>query len=118
MSNLKVVKKKDIVFIDILNETELDISTADKILNDVLTEALKSDARDVKLNMSGIEFMDAHAMWAMIRIHRELKAEGKCLVIQNTHKEVDRVFRITKADKVLNIEDDLSARNKNVGSEQ
>ncbi len=80
---------------------ELDLLTS-PALADAL-EALASGDRRVVLDLRGLEFMDSTGLAVILRFHQRTKDEDFDLVVVRGPEAVDRVFRVTQTDKLLEV---------------
>lgn len=79
---------------------ELDLSTAAPLWA-VLDSHLAAGRRYLRLDLSGVTFLDATALTGITRTHRELLARRGTLVITGVRVLVGRVLRMTGLDEVL-----------------
>jgi anti-anti-sigma factor len=85
-------------------EGELDLAGAPRLLS-VLT-ALEGD---VELQCSGLEFIDAAGLSAVLRAHKTCTARGHKLVIVDPSRAVLRVVHMVELDNVLHLRRDGGA---------
>lgn len=79
---------------------ELDLATAPPLWA-VLQGHLAAGRRFVRLDMSGVTFLDATALTGITRAHQDLLAARGTLVITGVRARVARVLRLTGLDEVL-----------------
>ena len=79
---------------------ELDLSTAAPLWA-VLKGHVEAGRRFLRLDMSGVTFLDAAALSGITDVHRELLRRRGTLVITGVRPIVSRVLRMTHLDKVL-----------------
>lgn len=79
---------------------ELDLATAAPLWA-VLQGHLAAGRRFIRLDMSGVTFLDATALSGITRAHRDLLAARGTLVITGVRARVARVLRLTGLDEVL-----------------
>ena len=79
---------------------ELDLSTAAPLWA-VLRGHLNSGRRFLRLDVSGVTFLDATALTGITSAHRDLLANRGTLVITGVRTIVARVLRLTGLDEVL-----------------
>jgi anti-sigma B factor antagonist len=77
---------------------ELDLAGASALVS-VLTDR----DGDVELDCSGLEFIDAAGVGAIVRAHQASEARGAKLVLVDLSKPVVRVLRLMNLDTVLHI---------------
>jgi len=79
---------------------ELDLHTAAPLWA-VLESHLAAGRRFLRLDLSGVTFLDATALTGITAVHRELLARRGTLVITGVRARVSRVLRLTGLDEVL-----------------
>jgi anti-sigma B factor antagonist len=79
---------------------ELDLSTAAPLWA-VLEGHVESGRRFLRLDMSGVTFLDAAALTGITDVHEKLLARRGTLVITGVRPIVARVLRMTHLDRVL-----------------
>ena len=79
-------------------EGELDVAGVSPLLL-----VLADQDGDVDLDCSGLEFIDAAGVGAIVRAHQACEARGAKLVLVDPSNPVVRVLRLVKLDTVLHI---------------
>lgn len=79
---------------------ELDLSTAAPLWA-VLQSHLAAGRRFLRLDLSGVTFLDATVLSGITRTHKELLSRRGTLVITGVRALVSRVLRMTGMDQVL-----------------
>jgi anti-sigma B factor antagonist len=79
---------------------ELDVTTAAPLWA-VLQGHLAAGRRFVRLDLSGVTFIDATALTGITRAHEEFLAGRGTLVISGVRPPVARVLRMTALDEIL-----------------
>jgi anti-sigma B factor antagonist len=79
---------------------ELDLATAAPLWA-VLQGHVAAGRRFLRLDMSGVTFLDATALTGITRAHQELLVRRGTLVITGVRVLVSRVLRLTGLDEVL-----------------
>jgi anti-sigma B factor antagonist len=74
-------------------------------LRQILGEARDRGARDLRLSMSAVEFMDSAGLAALVSGLKQAKNNGGSLVIENPSPAVRKVLELTLLDKVIPIEE-------------
>ena len=95
---IKVGMDGDIVIVELTGD--LVASTADQLKAQV-SGLLSKNFRFVLLEMSKIGFMDSSGLGACMAAHKSLADKGGMLVCARPSEAVDKIFRITRADKKL-----------------
>jgi anti-anti-sigma factor len=94
---------------------QLDIGTAVQISGELdffsgprlsqVVQAINVDGRRrVVLDLTGLQFCDAGGVRALLRAHRSVDAQGGQLVVRGVSGLPRRVFAITGADQVLDLD--------------
>ena len=84
-------------------EGELDISTADK-LKEQLHKLADEKKIDIKIDLSNLDYIDSIGLGVMIGVLKKLKIEDKEIYILNPKNNVKKIFTITGLDKIFNLE--------------
>lgn len=79
---------------------ELDLHTAAPLWA-VLESHLAAGRRFLRLDLSGVTFLDATALTGITSVHKELLGRRGTLVITGVRALVSRVLRLTGLDEVL-----------------
>ncbi len=82
---------------------EVDIATAELLDDELQSEVLATDG-DVRVDSSGLDFIDSSALHALVRAHRKLEPDGRRLVLHDPSNFVRRVIEINGLADVLMIE--------------
>lgn len=98
-SNLNLKEK----FWDVTLEGELDVSTADK-LKEQLHKIVDEEMLDVKINLSDLEYIDSTGLGVMIGVLKKLRVNNKEIYILKPRDNVKKIFNITGLDKIFNME--------------
>jgi anti-anti-sigma factor len=70
---------------------ELDVATSDQLINQ-LEPALQGNG-DLRLDLSGVEFIDSSGIHPLVELSRELGDRGP-VVVHSPSNEVARVFEV------------------------
>lgn len=79
---------------------ELDLATSAPLWA-VLDSHLRAGRRFIRLDMSGVTFLDATALSGIVSVHERLLAARGTLVVNGVRSLVARVLRMTGLDEVL-----------------
>jgi anti-anti-sigma factor len=82
---------------------EVDIATAVLLDDELQSEALATDG-DVRVDSSGLEFIDSSGLHALVRAHRRLEPDGRRLVLQDPSDFLRRVIEINGLADILVVE--------------
>ena len=78
---------------------EVDLSVADELRNAGLA-ALSPLTGTLRIDLSGVTFMDSSALGALVMI-RNAAADHHTVVVENAQPQVHRVLKITGLDQVF-----------------
>ena len=90
-------------FWEISLEGELDISSADK-LKENLHSLLEKSMLDMKINLKELDYIDSTGLGVMIGVLKKLKLNDKQIYISNPKSNVKKIFTITGLDKIFKLE--------------
>lgn len=82
---------------------EVDIATAELLDDELQSEVLATEG-DVRVDSSGLDFIDSSGLHALVRAHQRLEPEGRRLVVQDPSDFVRRVIEINGLADILVIE--------------
>ena len=91
----------------ILDETQLEA-----LSRDVLGELDKTTEERVILDFQKVQFMSSSMLGKLVQIHKKCKEFKVKLKLSAIDKEILEVFKITKLDKLFDIESDEAAARK------
>jgi anti-anti-sigma factor len=82
----------------------LDADVADKLRSSLFELADKNpEAPSLRLDMTGVIFIDSSGLAALIALHKRLRAEGRSMSVANLSGDAARIFRIMNMEKYLDI---------------
>jgi anti-sigma B factor antagonist len=82
---------------------ELDLSSSPRLAETL--EALAGEDRRVVLDLRDLQFMDSTGLAVILRYHQRAKDARFDLVVVRGPEPVDRVFRVTQTDTLLELLD-------------
>ncbi len=82
---------------------ELDLSSSPRLVDAL--EALTGEDRRVVIDLRGLSFMDSTGLAVLLRYHQRARDGRFDLVVVRGPEAVDRVFRVTQADRLLEVLD-------------
>jgi anti-sigma B factor antagonist len=98
------------VAIDVIGRIALSDGTA--MVRDTIRSVRDRGDKRIVLNLSGVDFVDSSGLGELVRTHTSVRHHGGQLKIASPSKNVADLFRMTKLDRVLEIEpDEASALN-------
>ena len=78
-----------------------DISQYLNIFESSINEFIKSDSRDIVVDMKSLDYIDSLTLAALIRFRRKLSLEGRTLKLLNYNENVLRVIELSGLDEFL-----------------
>jgi anti-sigma B factor antagonist len=90
---------------------EIDIETA-PVFRGELVESINGGARQIVIDMAGVEFCDSTALSVLIACHQRLKPVGGTITLANVRPMVRKIFDVTKLADLFGLsstDDALSA---------
>ena len=90
-------------FWDVSLQGELDVSTADKI-KEQLHYLADEKILDMKIYLENLDYIDSTGLGAMIGVLKKLKTDNKEIYIINPKSNVKKIFTITGLDKIFKVE--------------
>jgi anti-sigma B factor antagonist len=95
------------VVADILGRIALGEGTA--LLRDTIRDLTEQGSRLILLNLSGVDFIDSAGLGELVRTHASIHNHGGQLKLVNPSRTVYDLLRVTKLDRVFDIEQDEAA---------
>ncbi len=96
----KVREDAGITILDLSGE--IDVSYAPR-LRDILIELIESKSKRVLVNLSEVAYLDSAGLSVFIAAHRKARNIGGVLGLSSPQKSVQRVFDLTRTNKVFQI---------------
>jgi len=97
---MEVITKGDFRVIELHGEYDV---YAAPIVKEQIAAFFRSRKKALVIDLSDSDYADASGLGVMIAAQQKAKKRGRDLVVINTNKALDRVFRITKLDHCFNI---------------
>jgi anti-sigma B factor antagonist len=92
----------------VLLSGELDVAGASLLEHEINRIVADHDARDLVLDLSGLDFMDSTGLRMMVLADARAKEEGRRLSLVRGRPDVQRVFEITRMTEQLRFVDSAS----------
>lgn len=71
------------------------------IFESSINEFIKSDSRDIVVDLKSLQFIDSLTLAALIRFRRKLSLEGRSLKVINYNDNILRVIELSGLDDFL-----------------
>ena len=103
--------KDGILTIQFIDPRILDEALLEKVTREVMAELDKSTEEKVILDFTPVQFMSSSMLGKLVMINKKCKAFKVKLKLSGISPDIREVFKISRLDKVLDIEkDEPSAR--------
>jgi anti-sigma B factor antagonist len=100
----------DAIVVDIVGRLALADGTA--AVRDVIGSLVQQGKKHIVLNLAAVDFVDSSGLGELVRTHASVRSRGGQLKLANPSKHVHDLLKMTKLDRVLDIEqDEASALN-------
>jgi anti-sigma B factor antagonist len=100
----------DAMVVDIVGRIALTDGSAQ--VRDAIRVLMEQGKKHILLNLAGVDFVDSSGLGELVRTHASVRSHGGQLKIVNPSKHVHDLLKMTKLDRVLDIEqDEASALN-------
>jgi anti-sigma B factor antagonist len=100
----------DATVVDIVGRIALAEGSAQ--LRDAIRLLMEQGKKRIVLNLAGVDFIDSSGLGELVRTHATVRSHGGQLRLLNPSKHVHDLLKMTKLDRVLDIEpDEASALN-------
>lgn len=80
----------------------LEVSQQAKLKENLLKQ-IPTDAKQVALDLSKVQFIDSACLGALIAVTRVIRERGGDIRLVGMNEEVASIFRITRLDKVFSV---------------
>jgi anti-sigma B factor antagonist len=119
MSSLKSEQKEDILVVYFTDAKILDEARIQQIGKELMEkgdESGKSESKKMLLNFQGVQFMSSAMIGKLVLLNKKSKAAGLTLKFCAISPNVLEVFKITRLNKVFDIQADEDKALKAFGS--
>jgi len=100
----------DAIVVDIVGRLALADGSA--AVRDVIGSVVQQGKKHIVLNLAAVDFVDSSGLGELVRTHASVRSHGGQLKLANPSKHVHDLLKMTKLDRVLDIEqDEASALN-------
>ena len=109
MASLKSEQKEDVLVVNFTDAKILDearIQQIGKELMDKSAEASETESKNMLLNFQGVQFMSSAMIGKLVLLNKKGKATGLNLKFCTISPNVLEVFKITRLNKVFDIQTD------------
>lgn len=104
--------KDDILTIRFRSQRLLDEGEIEKLAREVLSEIDKSTEEKVVLDFQPVQFMSSSMLGKLVMIHKKCKEFKVKLKLCSISPDIREVFKISRLDKLFDIEADEAAARK------
>ena len=104
--------RDEILSIYLLDARVLEESQLEQLYQEIMSEIDKATEDRVILDFQKVQFMSSSMLGKLVQIHKRCKEFKVKLKLSAIEKEILQVFKITKLNKLFDIESDESAARK------
>jgi anti-sigma B factor antagonist len=104
--------KDDILTIRLLDERLVDPEVLKRVFDDVTALVDKTDERQAVLDFSAVKFMSSAALGRLVQLQKKCDEYKAKLKLCSVSPEILQVFKITKLNKLFDIQADEAAARK------
>lgn len=109
---IKTESKEGILTIWVQAPRLVEDSVLEKLESDTLALIDKTTEERVILDFDAVQFMSSSMLGKLVKIQKKCKEYKTKLKLSSLSPEIKQVFKITKLDKVFDIEKDLESARK------
>jgi anti-sigma B factor antagonist len=100
----------DAVAVDVVGKIALGENSGQ--LRETIRTIMEAGKKHIVLNLAGVDFIDSSGLGELVRTHASVRSHGGQLKLANPSKHVHDLLKMTKIDRVLDVEqDEASALN-------
>lgn len=103
---LNTSSRDGVLLIEISDPRLLDEARIEQLEKEVLQAIDKSSEERIVIDFSKVEFMSSSMLGKLVRVHKKCKEFKVKLKFCSISKDILEVFKITRLDKVFDIESD------------
>lgn len=92
--------------VDFIDAALMDAQQIQQIGSELISLVDDHDKRHVLLDFSGIKFLSSQMLGVMLNVHKKISDRKGWLGICGLKKDLHKVFKLTKLDKVFNFYSD------------
>ena len=104
--------RDEILTIYLLDARVLEESQLEQLYQEIMSEIEKPTEGRVVLDFQKVQFMSSSMLGKLVQIHKKCKGFKVKVKLAAIDKEILEVFKITKLDKLFDIESDEAAARK------
>ena len=105
----------DAIVVDVVGRLALADGTA--AVRDVMRSLADQGKKHIVLNLAAVDFVDSSGLGELVRTHASVRSHGGQLKLANPSKHVHDLLRMTKLDRILDIEQDEASALNSLGGQ-
>lgn len=109
---LSTSTRDGVLFLQVGDPRLLDEARIEQLEKEILQAIEKSTEEKVVIDFAKVEFMSSSMLGKLVRIHKKCKEFKAKLKFCSISKDILEVFKITRLDKLFDIEPDAAAAAK------
>ena len=100
---VKIEYGADVAFVTLEEKSILDEGQIRHLEELIMPVAEEAGSKRVKLNFANVEFMSSSMLGLLVKIHKRIAERGGQLSLINLSRNLQKVFKITRLDRVFDI---------------
>lgn len=104
--------RDDILIIQVQDPRLVDDSVLEQLEKDIMELVDRSEEHRVIIDFAPVQFMSSSMLGKLVKIHKKCKEYKAKLKLSGVSSDILQVFKITKLDKLFDIEKDLETARK------
>ena len=110
--SLTATSQDGVLVLAIDDQRLLDEARIEQLEKDIYAEIDKSSEEKVVLDFQKVEFMSSSMLGKLVKVHKKCQQFKAKLKFCSISKDILEVFKITRLDKLFDIESDLESAKK------
>lgn len=101
MQQIKLVSADEQLVVALAGE--IDSATSEDFYVEI-TAMYTNDKKDLVLDCAALEFIDSTTLGTFVKIYKNLKADGKRLILRSVRPRIKKLFEICALDRIMEFE--------------
>jgi anti-sigma B factor antagonist len=104
-SRIMVQKIGKVAVVDFIDAAIMDMQQIQQITDELVNLVDAQDEKYLLLDFSPVKFLSSQALGVLLKIHQKLAAKDGWLGICGLRKDLYKIFRLTRLDRIFNFYD-------------